>query len=426
MSAWLLWERVLEHARTDARRAAYVEINSGQTLSYRELVDATLAHRVTPRERVFLPSTNVLSYPPTFLAHLLAGCCVAPMSPESPAAEVDRIRDRTTGVTSDHGCVLLCSSGTTGLPKVVQRSRGSLDVVARNMSDAMRMSPDDRIIAAVPLVHSYGMEHGLLAPLWAGSTVLLCDGLNVQHIAQAIRSGATILPAVPSIVELLSTSDVLDSHRLRCVYTAGAPLPRGVADRFRDRAGVGVGQVYGLTEVGSVVVHDPDRDTPGTVGRPCDGVSVRIDPLTSEVLIRSGSMLDDYVAEPLTLIDGHFPTGDLGQLTPTGELKLTGRLKLLIDVGGAKVNPMEVEQVLLSHPQVASAVVLPLRVSETVCRVRAVIVPTDPSHPPDPQVLRRHAKEQLAAYKVPRVIEIRNTLPRSPTGKILRQQLERA
>jgi acyl-CoA synthetase (AMP-forming)/AMP-acid ligase II len=366
----------------------------------------------------------MLDYPPRFMAHLLAGCCVVPMPPEAPAAEVNRVRDRTTGVTSEQGCVLMCSSGTTGLPKIVKRSRASLDVVARNMSDAMRMSPGDRVIATVPLVHSYGMEHGLLAPLWAGATVLLCGGLNIQHISTAIRSGATILPAVPSIVELLAESDVLRWHTLRCVYTAGAPLPRGVAERFEKRAGVSVGQVYGLTEVGSVVVNDPARDAPGTVGRACEGVSVRIDPETGEVLVRAGSMLDDYVGDPLDLIDGHFPTGDLGQLTETGELRLTGRLKLLIDVGGAKVNPMEVEQVLLSHPQVAIAVVLPLRVSETVCRVRAVIVPTDRNYPPDVQALRRHAKEQLAGYKVPRLIEIRDTLPRSATGKILRQQLD--
>ncbi len=431
MSEWALWERIQSHAAIAPERPAYVEVGSDRSITYCQLVDAVrnAAVSLASELRVMLQSANSIDYPIAFLSCLIARRAVFPSSPDTPEAELDRARQKTKclpPLVEDEGCVLLCSSGTTGLPKVVRRARASLDAVARNMEQVIGFHPGDRAIAAVPLVHSYGMEHGLLAPLWAGSTVLLCDGLNVAHILAAFRQGATIFPAVPSIVELLSRSIDAPSHRLRRVYTAGSPLPEGVADDFARSFGIAVGQVYGMTELGSVLYHDPSRDAPGTVGRPCEGVSVRIDPENGEVLIRAESMLADYIGEDLHLDDGHFRTGDLGRLTPAGELVLTGRLRLLIDVGGAKVNPLEVEDVLMRHPSVATAVVLPLRLSETVRKVRAIVVPADPALPPDVNELRAFARSQLAAYKVPRVIDLRDSLPRSPTGKILRQQLETA
>ncbi len=426
MNEWGLWRRVVEHADRDGSHVAFHEVGTRRSLSYRELVDRVNAfvHENQTFGRVLVQSSNRIEYPIQFIAHLLMGNIVFPSSPDTPPAELDRALNKTSRLQPDAGSILLCSSGTTGMPKIVLRTRQSLDVVAKNMVDAIGLTSADRVIAAVPIVHSYGMEHGLLAPLLAGSTVLLCDGLNLQQITTAIQSGATILPAVPSIIEMLNQTADVSTSSLRRVYTAGATLPVSVASKFESRTSVRVGQVYGLTELGSVFVNDPSRDTPGTVGRACNGVSMQINPETNEILIASQSMLNEYVGDSLELIDGHFPTGDIGQTTSSGELMLTGRLKLLIDVGGAKVNPLEVEEVLLTHPQVASAVVLPLRLSETVCKVRAVVVPVDPNDPPDVQQLRQHVRSQLAGYKVPRLIEIRNSLPRSATGKILRHQLE--
>jgi acyl-coenzyme A synthetase/AMP-(fatty) acid ligase len=335
------------------------------------------------------------------------------------------------------GDLLLCSSGTTGLPKIVRRSAVSLDAVARNMAEMIGFTSSDRVIAAVPLTHSYGIEHGLLSPLWAGSTVVLCAGLDLPSVARALREGATIFPAVPSMIELLSSVGDPTGASLRRVYSAGAALPRSVAEAFQRRFNVAVGQVYGLTEVGSVFYHDPSAaDAPAqTVGRAAPGVSTRILAMDNphqllapgeegEVAVASPSMLTDYVDDELKLLDGHFPTGDLGRLDAKGYLTLTGRIRLLIDVGGAKVNPLEVESVLAMHPQVESAVVLPLKLSETVQKVRAVIVPRDRRDPPAAAALREFARQHLAAYKVPRAIEFRDSLPRTPTGKILRHLLE--
>jgi acyl-CoA synthetase (AMP-forming)/AMP-acid ligase II len=144
-----------------------------------------------------------------------------------------------------------------------------------------------------------------------------------------------------------------------------------------------------------------------------------------EVLITAPSMLSGYLHEttPAT-VDGAFPTGDLGRLDEHGNLAITGRLKLLIEVGGLKVNVLEVEDLLARHPSVGEAAVVGMKVSETVSRLKAVVTPRDPGRPPSPDELRQFLRERLTAYKVPRVIEVRPALPRSPSGKVLRRLLE--
>jgi acyl-CoA synthetase (AMP-forming)/AMP-acid ligase II len=130
-----------------------------------------------------------------------------------------------------------------------------------------------------------------------------------------------------------------------------------------------------------------------------------------------------HQSTPATL-DGFFPTGDLARLDQQNNLTITGRLKLLIEIGGLKVNVLEVEDLLARHPAVAEAAVVAIRVSDTVSRLKAVITPRDPENPPVPDDIRKFLRQRLTPYKVPRVIEVRESLPRSPAGKILRRLLE--
>jgi acyl-CoA synthetase (AMP-forming)/AMP-acid ligase II len=223
---------------------------------------------------------------------------------------------------------------------------------------------------------------------------------------------------------------------LRRAYSAGGPLPPAVYEAFRDRFGVRVSQLYGATEIGSVTYGDPlsEHFNPAGVGRPMRGVSVRIldsnnprvdRPLPcgaeGHVAISARSMLSHYVGDDTPAReDGFFLTGDLGRLEASGTLVITGRTKLLIDVGGRKVNPLEVEAVLAEHPLVERCVVVPVLVSDTVSRLKALVVPRGASGGVTADDLRRFARERLAPYKVPRAFELRGTLPISPTGKILR------
>jgi acyl-CoA synthetase (AMP-forming)/AMP-acid ligase II len=252
--------------------------------------------------------------------------------------------------------------------------------------------------------------------------------------------GITMMPAVPLMLDALARSVREEdcAPALRRVFSAGSPLPRRIADAFRDAYGVPVGQIYGATEFGSVAFNDPDLPgfEPEQVGRPMDGVEIRIldgespqldHPLATgtegQIAVATPSLLSKYVDTDEPPTEGGFLlTGDLGRLDERGVLALSGRLKLLIDIGALKVNPLEIEAVLAQHPLVSEAIVVPLPYSETASRLKAVIIP-EPGADLDATTLRNFAREHLIHYKVPRRFEITNDVPRTATGKILRQKL---
>jgi len=336
----------------------------------------------------------------------------------------------------------LLSSGTTGDPKIVMRHGPSLDAVARNCTEAIGLTHDDRVLGMIPLCHSYGVEHGILSPTYAGCAVHLCRGFDTQVVVEQLRRGRiTVFPGVPSIFEMLA--GLGDGNHafpdLRCAYSAGSILPMSVFERCRGRLQLRLGQLYGSTEVGSVTFNDPrapDHD-PMSAGYPMQGVAARIvDPeshrldrplppgMEGELAIHAPSMLHGYVGQlDAPQREGYFFTGDLARLGADGAVTVTGRIKLLIDVGALKVNPLEVETVLAQHEGVEDCVVVPMPVTETIARVRALVVPADRDRPPSVESIRRFARSRLSAHKVPRVVEIVESLPKSPTGKVLRRQI---
>ena len=480
--AMKLLQRIDTHARSAGNRTAYRELcTGGRELTYPQLRDAAMAfaalvsNKVAAGGVVMLCVPNRIEYPVAFLGVLAAGCSVFPVSAEITDVELRSLAQEarataiigtqracatlTDQVTTTIGVaeilspdapaatapreaaidLLLCSSGTTARPKIVLRDAASLDAVSESMCNAIGFTPDDCVLSIVPLCHSYGLEHGLLAPTWAGSSVHLCGGLDLAIIMpQLATGGITLFPAVPSAYDMIC--QVGETHRLtslRKAYAAGAPLPQSVYDAFEAKFGVRIGQLYGATEIGSVTFSDPDapRFDPRSVGIAYPGVQLKIvDPLTrcdlaagaeGELMIAAPSMFRGYVNESTpSTTNGFFSTGDLARLDEFGNLTITGRLKLLIEVGGLKVNVLEVEQLLAQHPSVGEAAVVAIRVSETVSRLKAVVTPRDQDSPPAPDELRRFLRERLTAYKVPRVVEVRATLPRSPAGKILRRLLE--
>ena len=323
----------------------------------------------------------------------------------------------------------------------MRREGPSLDAVSRAMANACHFGPDDHVLAAVPLCHSYGLEHGLLAPISAGSCIHVCDKFDLAVVLSEFRNGGiTMFPGVPFMFDMLARAEAAAFPNLRRAYSAGGPLPRATFDAFHARSGLQIGQVYGATEIGSVTFNDPNSIPfdPVSVGVPMEGVEIRMldstepnvdQPLSTniegQVAIAARSMMSGYIdGESAPLLDGYYLTGDLGVLKENGALTITGRLKLLIDVGGRKVNPAEVEAVLRQHPGVGSCVVVPLRLSETVCRVKAIVTVVDPAVDLSPGDLRAFARQRLSGYKVPRVIEFRDELPTSASGKVLRTRVE--
>jgi long-chain acyl-CoA synthetase len=335
------------------------------------------------------------------------------------------------------GGLILLSSGTTGTPKCVLREPRALDAVADATVRATRLKTGERVIAAIPLFHSYGVDM-LLATVLAGASLHIHEQFDPVSISRGFSSGApAILPGVPFMFEALSRvkpAPGVGASSLRLAISAGAPLPARVDDAMALSWGVRVGQLYGATELGSVTLNDPGNPmfAPSSVGLPMEGVSIRVldpDNLNRElppdreghIAVAAPSMLSGYVPEgALDLVDGHLPMGDLGRVDNRGRLFITGRTKLLIESAGLKISPVEVENVIAQHPGVSECVVGPLPLSSTVVRLRAVFVAADPLRPPSEDDLRRHVRERLAPYKVPRVFERVDALPRSPSGKILR------
>jgi acyl-CoA synthetase (AMP-forming)/AMP-acid ligase II len=478
-----LLQRLSEHADRLGDALAFKEVFGGMTscraLSYRDLAQAVAvtARRiegvVSTGGVVIISLPNVIECPVAFLAALQANraaflinssvtgselACAAERSaaqaiisgngsseetlsaglPRIPIDLTERSKFDPAAKTAD-AALLLLSSGTTQEPKIVYRDGASLDALARNCVEAIGVNRRDRVLLSIPLCHSYGVEHGILTPVYAGAAVHLARGMDPNAILPELGNGdVSLIPGVPAMYEMLAgLSEPPRCESIRCAYSAGAPLPSSIFEACRDRIGVRIGQLYGSSEVGSATFNQPRRPDhdPMSVGAPMDGVEVRIvnpdsrdlsAPLPpgaeGEVAIRSPSMLRRYIGQSSScLAEGFFFTEDLGKLSASGDLTITGRIKLLIDVGAMKVNPIEVEQTIVGHPAIAACLVVGLPISQTVQRLKAMVVPKDKCAPPDTCELRAYVRERLSPHKIPRVIEVVDALPRSPTGKVLRR-----
>jgi acyl-coenzyme A synthetase/AMP-(fatty) acid ligase len=338
------------------------------------------------------------------------------------------------------GAVLLPTSGTTGAAKLVQRSETALLALAKNASRAFGLASADRVALALPLCHSYGLDL-LLSTLAAGARAQLHPGFQLGALRRALREdGVSVFPGVPVMLDALSRGETLTAPGLRCVLSAGSPLPLRVYERFRAASGLCVGQFYGATEFGAVAYNDPSANDfdPLQAGAPIGDTRLRIVAadgegggrvlpagMTGRIAVASSTLMDGYPSEPSPIRDGWYLTGDLGALDTRGRLRISGRSALLIDVGGKKVNPAEVERVLGLHPDVREVVVLPEPARDMVMRIVAIVVP-EPGVRPEPEKLRGFAREHLPPHMLPRRIELCEDPPRSPTGKILRTELAAA
>jgi long-chain acyl-CoA synthetase len=333
------------------------------------------------------------------------------------------------------------SSGSTGRAKRIGRSHAQLSFEARSIAAALGHSAEDVVLCAVPLFHSYGCGSCLLTAFEAGATLLLQEHVQPfklhrgETLALARTWGATVFPAVPYMIEALA--DVPDPQgfaTLRYCGSSGVPLAEAAFKAFDARFGVPVRQDYGSTEAGKIAANvDPDpRPSWASVGRAVPGVelvilddrgSPVIGPDVGRVAIRSPGLCTDHPVEERgnpAFLGEYFLTGDLGFLDAAGRLSIVGRTKLYLEVLGEKVDPSEVEEVLALHPNVRETAVVCAegRAGETV--LKAVVVPSSSCLERD---LIRFCRERLSSFKVPAIIEFRDSLPRSAVGKILRKDL---
>jgi len=321
------------------------------------------------------------------------------------------------------------SSGSTGRPKRLARTHGMLWAEAESYT---WITPEDRLFCAIPLFHTYGMGCCLIAAIRNAATLVFLDDQNPFVLARRRalelleHERISVFPGVPfHFRHLADAPGDGNLGTLRLCFSAGTALPREAFDAFAQRFGVYVRQLYGCTEAGTLTVNlDPDPvATFSSVGTPNGAVRVRVD--DGEVVVSSPAMTRGYADEEelndRVFRDGWFRTGDLGRLDEAGRLHVTGRKKLLIEVAGHKVDPIEVEDVLAVHPGVREAVVV--GVTDGAAgeeSVKAVIVPANGCH--EREVIE-FCQQRLANFKVPRIVEFRAEIPRSPLGKVLRKYL---
>ncbi|HEV7515806.1 MAG TPA: 4-coumarate--CoA ligase family protein [Thermoanaerobaculia bacterium] len=335
------------------------------------------------------------------------------------------------------------SSGTTGLPKGVMLTHYNLAAnLLQNAASPLEVGTDDTIIAVLPFFHIYGLVVVMNLGLYFGATIVTLPRFELESfLATLARYGVTFANVVPPIVLALAKHPAVDQHdlsQLRMIFSGAAPLGAEVAQACARRLGCLVFQGYGLTET-SPVTHvspsDPALAKPGSVGFPLPNTECQIADLLSgaplgpgergEICIRGPQNMLGYLNRPeatAAMIDGSgwLHTGYVGYVGEDGHLYVVDRVKELIKYKGLQVAPAELEAVLLTHPAVADAAVIPSPDEEAGEVPKAFVVLRGEATPDE---LLAFVAARVAPYKRIRRLEIVDQIPKSASGKILRRVL---
>lgn len=336
---------------------------------------------------------------------------------------------------------ILLTSGTAARPKTVPLTQRNVCLSAHNAGRVLSLAPHDRLLNVLPLFHAHGLISGLLTALAAGSSVICTEGFDAASFFGWMRElQPTWYTAVPTIHRALLTAAEADPDRvrsssLRVIRSASASLAPAILNGLEATFGVPVLETYGMTEAASQIAANPfDLRKIGSVGRAAGPEIAIMDengrPLASgergEIMLRGPNMsrgyYNDEAATQAAFRDGWFRTGDLGYLDADGYLFIVGRIKDVINRGGQKISPLEVEEVLLSHPAVLEAGVFAVPHPKLGENVAAVVVLRPNSEATSDQ-LRQFARKRLAAYKVPSLIRSVAALPKGASGKVKRNAL---
>ena len=336
------------------------------------------------------------------------------------------------------------TSGTTGRAKGAMLLHRNFEANVTAVAAAWEWTEADRLLLTLPLFHAHGLFVGLHGTLVCGGRVTLHRRFDARAVLEALgRSEHTMFFGVPTMYGRLVELAGEAGHplpSLRLLVSGSAPLSRELHALVGERLGQRILERYGMTETGMNTTQ-PFRGVrrPGSVGRPFPGQEARVvhpatrQPLpageTGEIEVRGPHVFAGYWEDPAATAEaldasGWFATGDLGSLDAQGELSISGRAKELIISGGFNVYPREVEEVLLTHPDVAEAAVLGLPHPDLGEQVTAVIVPR--GEPFATESLVEHCRQRLAAFKKPREITFASTLPRNALGKVQKHLLREA
>ncbi len=336
--------------------------------------------------------------------------------------------------------LVLHTSGTTSRPKIVPLTTANICASAANIAASLELSPTDRCLNVMPLFHIHGLIAAVLSSLSAGAYVCCTPGFNAMKLfgwLEAVKpSWYTAVPTMHQAILARAgrNAEAAKAARLRFVRSSSASLPVPVLTALEDLFGCPVIEAYGMTEASHQMASNPlppRARKPGSVGVAAgpeiaimaeDGALVPPG-ATGEIVIRGANVTPGYQNNPRANAEnwtnGWFRTGDQGVLDPEGYLTINGRLKEIINRGGEKVSPREVDDVLMEHPAVAQAVAFALPHDKLGEEVAAVIVLREGASATAADI-RAHCQARLAAFKTPREILFRDEIPKGATGKLQR------
>jgi long-chain acyl-CoA synthetase len=374
-----------------------------------------------------------------------AGAELVAVEPEAFEKDLSG-RDMVPGLadTGDSDtAVILYTSGTTGTPKGAELTHANLNM-NRQISAATttEVGEGDVVLGALPLFHSFGQTVSMNASLGKGACLTMLPRFDPADALETMqRDRVTHFQGVPTMYGALlhhPDREQFDTSCLRSCVSGGAPLPVEVLRGFEEAFGCIVLEGYGLSETSPVACsnHPGMERKPGSIGTPIEGVEMRIvdeddNPLgpgeVGEIVIRGHNIMKGYWQRPdateEAMRGGWFHSGDMARTDEDGYYFIVDRKKDLIIRGGYNVYPREVEEVLYEHPKIREAAVVGLPNDEWGEEVGAAVVPQDGAEL-DPAEVSDYVKERIAAYKYPRVVWFMDELPKGPTGKILKREIE--
>jgi oxalate---CoA ligase len=336
--------------------------------------------------------------------------------------------------------LVLHTSGTTSRPKIVPLSHRNVCASAYNISRSCALTAADRGLNIMPLFHIHGLIAAVLAPLSAAGSVYCTPGFNALKFFGWIEAARpTWYTAVPTMHQAILTrartnAAIIAAHPLRFIRSSSAALPVQAIAELESAFGAPVIEAYGMTEAAHQMASNPLPPAvrkPGTVG-PSAGPDIAImaedgtllgTGATGEIVIRGENVTAGYESNPKAnaeaFVSGWFRTGDQGTLDPEGYVSITGRLKEIINRGGEKISPREIDEVLMEHPAVQQVVTFAIPHAKLGEEVGAVVVLREGMQATEQQ-LREFVASRVADFKVPRKLLFRDEIPKGATGKLQR------
>lgn len=355
---------------------------------------------------------------------------------DSPAPEAPSLSET---FTDQEPFLIIYTSGTTGRPKGALLSHANVTCNARQFQEILRITPEDRVLAVLPLYHCFCLITALINPLLVGASIFLYDSVNLKDIVHFIRDQQlTVLYLVPSLCSLLvRRGQPEDLASVRYTVVGGTAMPLSLLQAFEARYHQPIIEGYGLSEASPVVsVNPPEKVKSGTIGLPLPEIQVKVvDPegrempqgSRGELLVKGPNVMLGYWHLPKAtadaLVDGWLHTGDVVVEDQDGYLRIVDRLKDMIISMGENIYPREIEELVYAYPGIDEAAVIgipdKLRGQAGCC-----FYTVREGETVDPRALKKYLQQNLAIYKVPRVFRQLETMPHLATGKIAKKELK--